>query len=423
MLEPNKDIRGLGAFAPALILLVIACVINYIDRGNVSVAAPLIRDEFGLSPSQLGILFASFFVAYTAGQFLMGWLVDRSDAGRILAAGFLVWSLATGATGLARSFAMLLAMRLVLGFGESAALPAASKILARHLAEHHRGFAAGALMSALRCGNAIGTLGAGLLMARFGWRPVVLWIGVASLLWLPAWQKWKPHGGQAAAVPSGHGPGFGDILRQQSFWGTVGGHFCSNYLFYFMATWLPSYLVMERHLSMGSMARTAGLYYFVDAVSAISTGWLQDIAIRSGHSVTFVRKAAMAIGFSTGGVGVVGCALAGEHTYLWWLLIAGWGCGMTSPGLFTFPQTLAGSHAVGKWYGWQNGFANFAGMIGPSLTGFVLQWTGSFLGPFGITAASCLVGVFSWVFVVGRVEQVNWESREHAAAGVVSVDR
>ena len=79
---------------------------------------------------------------------------------------------------------------------------------------------------------------------------------------------------------------------------------------------------------------------------------------------------------------------------------------MTGPGLYTFPQTLAGPHAVGKWYGWQNGFANFAGITGPALTGFVLEATGKYVAPFAITAAICLAGALAWVFVVGRVEQV-----------------
>src|SRR5258708_5127275 len=91
-----------------------------------------------------------------------------------------------------------------------------------------------------------------------------------------------------------------------------------------------------------------------------------------------------------------------------WLLGAAVGCGMSATGLYTFPQTLAGARAVGKWYGWQNGFANFAGIIGPALTGFVLQHTGSFLAPFAITAAICLFGILAWVFLVGRVEPVDW---------------
>jgi sugar phosphate permease len=129
MPRPDDDSRALAAFTPALLLIAAAFLINYIDRGNISVAGNLIRKEFQLSDSQLGILFAAFFATYTAMQFLMGWLVDRFDANRILAAGFLLWSVATATTGIVRGFALLLTMRFILGIGESVALPCGSKIL------------------------------------------------------------------------------------------------------------------------------------------------------------------------------------------------------------------------------------------------------------------------------------------------------
>ena len=158
MPQPADDSRSLGSFAPALVLLAIGVLINYIDRGNISIAGPLLKRELGLSASQLGILFAAFFSTYTAMQFVVGPLVDRLDANRILAAGFLLWSLATAATGVVRGFVFLLAMRLILGIGESVAFPATIKIMARHLPEHHRGFASGVLLSATKWGNAIGLL-------------------------------------------------------------------------------------------------------------------------------------------------------------------------------------------------------------------------------------------------------------------------
>jgi len=403
----NNNSQSLRAFAPALVLLAISFVINYVDRGNVSIAGPLLKAEFQLSSSQLGILFAAFFTSYTAMQFVIGWLVDRFNVNRILAAGFLLWSLATVTTGLVRGFFLLLVMRLILGIGEAVALPAGSKILAQHLPEHHRGFASGTLMSALRCGNAVGTFGAGFLMAKYGWRPVFIGIGLISLLWLPAWARWQPRDSGIHPHSVAAGPGFAAIFGQQSFWGTAIGHFACNYLFYFMITWLPSYLVLERHLSMTTMTKIAGIYYSVDAVSAIAGGWLQDFYIRKGYITNLVRKSAMAIGFSIAAVAIAMCALVGP-TYVYWLMAAGIGCGLTGTGIFAFCQTLAGSHAVGKWYGAQNGFANFAGVIGPSLTGFVVQRTGNFLVPFAITSAICIVGGLAWVFVVRRVEPVIW---------------
>jgi ACS family D-galactonate transporter-like MFS transporter len=420
-MAPPGEKRPLAKFAPSLLLLTISFVINYVDRGNISVAGPLIKNDFRLSDLELGILFSAFFFTYTAMQFVIGWLVDRFDANWILGGGFLLWSVATATTGLVRGFAFLLIMRFILGIGESVALPCGSKILAEHLPEHYRGFASGCVMSGLKWGNVIGTVGAGLLMADFGWRPVFIVIGLVSLLWLPAWVKWMPRCDRLHVATAEAGLGFGDIFGQRSFWGTSAGHFATNYLFYFLLTWLPSYLVLERHLSIKSMVAVAAVCYGVDAISAISTGWLQDFAILRGYTPTLVRKSAMVIGFSMAALGLLGCALASAYSYLPWLLAAGFGCGMTGPGLYTFPQTLAGPGAVGKWYGWQNGFANFAGITGPALTGFVLQHTGSFFAPFAITAALCMCGALAWVLVVGRVEQVDWGKKSRSVVASASL--
>src|SRR5689334_22457732 len=105
------------ALAPALALLVISLLVNYVDRGNLSIAAPLLKNELHLSASQLGILFSGFFYTYTAMQFVIGWLGDRFEANLVMAAGYLLWSLATAATGIIHGLAMLMMMRLLLGLG------------------------------------------------------------------------------------------------------------------------------------------------------------------------------------------------------------------------------------------------------------------------------------------------------------------
>ena len=312
MAETADDSQSLRAFAPALILLAICILINYVDRGNLSIAAPLLKDELGISASQLGILLAAFFWTYTAMQFVSGWLVDRFDVNWVIAAGYLLWSLATATTGFVRGFAILLTMRLMLGIGESVAFPCCSKILARDVPEYHRGFANGVIQSALRCGNVVGTFGSGLLMAMYGWRPVFIGVGLVSLLWLPAWIKWMPCG-SATGSSDVKIAGYVDILRQRSFWGASLGHFCAAYLLYFMVTWLPFYLVRERHLSMSSMTMTASVYYLVDAVSAITSGRVSDFWIRKGYTTTLVRKTVMAIGFATAAIAMAACAAKAAH--------------------------------------------------------------------------------------------------------------
>ncbi|HEX2715964.1 MAG TPA: MFS transporter [Candidatus Acidoferrales bacterium] len=225
------DSRRLSVFTPALVLLTLSVLINYVDRGNLSIAAPLLKDELSISVSQLGILLSAFFWTYTALLFVSGWLVDRFDVNLVIAVGYLLWSLATATTGIVQGFNMLLIMRLILGAGESVAFPSYSKILARHLPEHYRGFANGVIAAGYRCGPAVGTFGAGLLMARYGWRPVFIGIGLVSQAWLPAWMKWMPRS-QGMARPLVVAPGLADILRQRSFWGACGGQFCGNYVWY-----------------------------------------------------------------------------------------------------------------------------------------------------------------------------------------------
>src|SRR6266581_3380663 len=398
--------RKLGPFALPLLLLVLSVLINYIDRGNLSIAAPLLKDELGLSASQLGILFSAFFWTYTVMLFLCGWFIDRFDVNRVLALGFLLWSLATTATGVVHGFTILLAMRLLLGIGESVAFPCYSKILAQNLPEHRRGFANGAIIAGMKCGPVVGTLGAGVLMANYGWRPVFIGVGLISLVWLPAWVKWMPR--TTASAHSGVCPRVIDILRQRSFWATAAGGFCLAYPLYFMITWLPFYLAHEQHLSMRDMVNTAALYYAVDAAAALVTGWMTDFWIRRGSVAGIVRKSAMALGWTMAAIGFVGCSSAGPRSFLGWLMVTGVGCGIGNSGIWAFSQTLAGPDAVGRWTGLQNGFANLAGVVGPALTGFIVDWTGHFRVAFLITAGACLLSAVSWVFLMGRLEQVVW---------------
>jgi MFS family permease len=256
-----------------LALLVVSVAINYIDRGNLSIAAPLLKDELAISPARLGLLLSSFFWTYASFQIVSGWMVDRFDVNRMMAAGFLLWSAATAATGWIHSFAMLVMLRLLLGIGESVAYPCYSKILAGHFPEHHRGFANALIDAGTKCGPALGTLAGGFLMARYGWRPFFVVLGLGSLGWLPLWFRWMPRGPGAVVMRAADAPGIVDSLRRRAAWATFGGHFCGNYFWYFLLTWLPFYLVRERHFSMKEMASLGSLAYLVTGVATTAAGW------------------------------------------------------------------------------------------------------------------------------------------------------
>ena len=166
-----------GPLRAVLTLMAFSVFLNYIDRGNLSIAAPLLKNELGLTATQLGILLSAFFWTYTAFQIPAGLLVDRFDVSWVLALGFAIWSGATAITGAMHAFASLLFVRLILGVGEAVAYPSYCKILARDYGETHRGLGNGAIAAGQTSGPAVGTLVGGILMARFGWRPFFIALG------------------------------------------------------------------------------------------------------------------------------------------------------------------------------------------------------------------------------------------------------
>lgn len=394
------------SFAPALVLLIVAVFINYVDRGNLSLAAPLLKQEWGLSPTQLGVLLSSFFWTYTALQIPVGWLADRFNVSIVLGVGFLIWSLSTAASALATGFATLLVLRLCLGVGESVMFPATSKICAQQLPEEARGLANGLLCAAMHWGVALGTLGGGLLIARYGWRITFVAIGLVSLAWLPAWTRWKPATLRATLAEAQSTPSVWVIASKRAFWAASAGHFCANFLLYLLLTWMPYYLVQGRHQSMTMMAWAVGAIWTADSVFSIATGWLSDWFIRRGTTATKARKTAMAVGYGWATLSLIALTVAGPHTY--WISLVGvaTGSGIANAGTYAFGQTLAGPHVAGKWIGMQNGVANLAGIVGPALTGLLVDRTGHFAAAFAVTAVVTLMGGFVWV--VGRLEQVEW---------------
>ena len=409
--------KGLtGRLTAVLVLLAIAVFINYIDRGNLSLAAPLLKDELRLSGSQLGILLSAFFWTYACLQPISGWLVDRVNVNWVMAGGFCLWSCATAATGVAHAFLSLLLLRMMLGIGESITFPSCSKIIALHFREEHRGLANSVVSAGLILGPGFGMLFGGMLMARTGWRPFFVVLGLASLCWTIPWIKFMPEERHALAVENTGAPSFTEFLRLRSAWGTCAGLFAFNYANYFLITWLPFYLVRERHFSMDSMAKIGGAAYLLGALFATLAGWLSDRWISAGGTPTRVRKS-----FAGGGLALAGLllgllALSGPAMGVALTILGVIFLGVSSSNIWAITQTLAGPQAAGRWTGFQNFVGNWAGMVGPALTGFVLDWTGHFYWAFAIMTAVALGGAASWFFLVGQVRQVAWGGKPQVGA-------
>ena len=397
-------------------LLAISAFINYVDRGNLSIAAPMLKDELGISAAKLGVLLSAFFWTYACSQLFSGWLVDRFNVNWVFAAGFILWSAATAMTGIVQAFSALLVLRLLLGMSESVAYPSYSKIIALNFSEEHRGFANSMISAGLVLGPGFGMFFGGLLMARFGWRPFFIVLGLASMLWIVPWWMWMPKKHQATLTDSIGAPSVFEFLRLRSAWGTCAALFCGNYVSYFLITWLPYYLVRERHFSMDNMAKLGGTAYFLGACFSMFSGWLSDRWIATGATPSLVRKTFTGGGLALSGIFIGLAAVSGTNYCAVALILGVIFYGVSASNIWAITQTLAGPKAAGRWTGFQNFIGNLAGVVAPALTGFVLERTGQFYWAFEITTGVALVGMASWVFLIGPVEPVIWDRKLRAAA-------
>jgi MFS family permease len=327
----------------------------------------------------------------------------------VLAAGVAIWSVATLTTGFAGSFVTLLALRVLLGIGESVAFPCASKVLAHAVEVSRLGVANGILSFGYLLGPAVGTLLGGYLMTVFGWRPVFIVFGAVSLLWLWPWSRAKISPPAAPTLPTTEAqPTFAQILRRRELWGASLGHFASNYGYYFIVSWLPFYLIRSRGFSMGSMVAIASWAYLLNALSALAMGWLADRWIRAGRSPTMVYKSIMAANHVAGiacMIGMVMLPAAGSIAALFLFEIVS---GCSYPGLFAIPQILAGPRASARWVGVQNAAGNVAGLIAPAITGVLVDQTGLFDVAFALAAGVNVLGLVGWVLMLPKIAPVQW---------------
>jgi ACS family D-galactonate transporter-like MFS transporter len=390
------------------LLLVASVIINYIDRGNLSIAGPVITKELHLSPAQFGVLSSGFFWTYASCQLLSGWLVDRYDPNWVLAVGFFLWSAATGVTGLAFGFGSILVLRLMVGIAESTAYPAYSKIFATYFDENHRGIANALIDAGSKIGPTLGWLAGGYLITRFGWRPFFFVLGMGALPWLPCWIKWMPRGPGAAPYHALDRPTFRRILSRRAAWATFAGLFCANYFWYFLLTWLPSYLVQERHFSLQTGAEASSVPLILAATATTTAGALSFRALARGATPTRVRTLCLSAGLGLATIIVAVPLITDPRWAIAVLSLASMGYGVYTSSHWATTQTIAGPAAVGRWTGLQNFCGNVSGVVASIVTGAVVQATGHFFWAFAVTGAIALTGSLTYLLALGPVEPVKW---------------
>jgi MFS family permease len=412
---PRRAALGGGV----VFLLALAVFINYVDRGNLATAGPVIKDQLGLSATELGLLLSMFYWTYTPGQILAGWLGEKINPYRALALGLGLWSLATVLTGFATTFTMLIGLRLLLGLGESAIFPCSSKLLGEHLPPDRNSHANALIAVGLALGPAFGTYFGGLLLSPLGWRGLFILFGLASAVWLVPWllaTRRLSNEADAKPPPEDAVPSFLAILARREAWGACLGHFCNNYAFYFVVSWLPTYLVKAQGFSTAQMAVVGGLVYVVYAASSLATGWVSDRWFAAGASPNRVRKTFQVASHALTAAALITCAVGDSATSLAALVVAGVAFGFNTASMYATGQTLAGPRASGKWIAVQNCAGNVAGPVAPLVTGVIVDRTGQFGVAFALAGAITLLGVVAWGLVIRRIEPLDWRPAARGGA-------
>jgi sugar phosphate permease len=405
-----------------LLLISLMYMITYMDRTGISIAAPAMAREFGLSQTAIGIVFSVFLWAYAIGQIPGGWFADRFGPRRILLIIVPCWSVMTAMTAMASGMASLVGTRFVFGLAESGAFPSATRAMQLWFPKQERGIVHGVTHSFSRLAVAIVPFVAVSIMVAFGWRWIFYLFGAAGLVWSLAFcllyrnlpeehpkvnrlelahiRGYEPDG--AVKVIDLHqqlSPPWKIIFRSANMWYIAAGYCCFYYGTYFYMTWFPTYLLEYRHLSLKAVGTLASLPLLAGMVGDVVGGTLTDTVYRKTGKLKFARRIVAAPAMMASGACLIPAAMA--HS-AWTAIIC------LTASLFFLELVISPAWAVpmdvgGEYSGTVSGIMNMAGSLAASVSPIIfgaLVQRGFWITPFFITAGVLLTGALIWTFLI-----------------------
>jgi MFS transporter, ACS family, D-galactonate transporter len=407
-------------------LLGTGVLVNYFDRIALSVAAPRLQQSFGLSPVEVGVLFSAFFWSYALLQIPTGMLLDRFGVQRIGRWSAFLWSAASALTACAGGFAALFLARVMLGVAEAPGFPLSSKATGYWFPREERALSTSLFDGATKVSNVIGVPLIALVITRFGWRAGFASVGALSLAYFLAFflmyrdpsrhsavtGRQRRNLAARGAVVEGDSSGGSlamlmHLLGSRKVWGLSIGFAAYGYCFFLFLTWLPGYLVHSLHMSLLESAGFTMIPWTCASVSALFVGgWLIDHLVARGRNETRVRKTILLGGMCIG-VAVFGATTTTNPAVaITWISIALSGLAAASPVCWSLPSLIAPQGGVGSVGGIMNFANNSMGVAAPIVTGYVLSNTHSFSAAFLIAALVLVIGVASFVLLLGRIEPI-----------------
>ncbi|MGY6174614.1 MFS transporter [Paraburkholderia strydomiana] len=397
-------------------LLFLAGVINYLDRSALSIAAPLIQKDLNFSHAQMGVVFSSFFVGYALFNFVGGVLSDKVGAKRVFGTAMGVWSLFCGATALATGIGSLIVLRVLFGMGEGPFSSSNSKMVNNWFPRKEVASAIGVISSGTPIGGALAGPVVGFMAVQFGWRWAFVAIMLLGLLWLVFWAATTTeHPQQNSRVTSdemqlilagqadehalahsadGSKLGLGHFLRKPIILATAFAFFSYNYVLFFFLSWFPTYLTEAHHLSLHDMSIATVIPWVLGSIGLAAGGFISDLILRLTGKPLLSRK--IVLGTCLGAAAVC-VALAGRvastESAVALMSVSIFFLYVTGAVYWAVIQDTVPREHVGGVGGFVHLLANLAGVIGPAVTGFIVQAThGAYGSAFVLAGGIAVLG-------------------------------
>jgi MFS transporter, ACS family, D-galactonate transporter len=408
------------------VLLGVGVLVNFFDRVNLSVAITPLQSEFALSTVAIGYLLSTYSWTYVLLQLPSGPVLDRYGVKPVIRISAFLWSVACFATGLARGFAGIISARLLLGVAEGPTFPGNAKAIGVWFPRNERGLATAIFDASAKFASAVGVPLVAVVVHYWGWRMSFVVTGVLSLAYFALfWRSYRDPaddpqlslaerehiacggGENEAAVDPRDAASLFYLLRRKKVWGLALGMAAYNYNFYLFLTWLPGYLGTALHLNILQSGFYTAIPWLAATVSDLLVGgWLVDHLIRSGRNSTRVRQTILVFGL------VLGLAVAGAtrttnaRVAIFWISIALCGLAASAPIGWSIPGLIAPRGSVARVAGIMNFVANLPAILAPVITGYLVGNSQSFRRPFLVAAAVLVGGIFSYLFLLGKIEAI-----------------
>ncbi len=408
-------------------MLFVTVVINYLDRANMSVAAPALREEFGLDTHHLGLLLSSFGWAYVLFQIPGGLLVDRVNPRVFYASIIALWSLTTLLVGFSVGITALFALRVLVGMFESPSYPLNNRIVTLWMPERERASAISFYTAGQYVGLAFLTPVLMITQAHFGWRGIFAATGLLGLLWAAVWfalyrdPREAKHVSAAELDHIRNGGGlvetsgkaaasvrladFRTVLGQRKLWGLYIGQFCLTSTQWFFLTWFPTYLVHYRHMDFIKAGFFGSIPFLAAFCGVLCGGFFSDLLLRRGVSLGQARKIPI-----IGGLLLSTCIIGANYVsstpaVIFFLTLAFFGNGFASQ-TWSLVSAVAPRRLIGLTGGVFNIFGNLPGICVPLIIGYLIHG-GDFAPALRYIAVVAAVGACSYIFLVGKVHRIG----------------